>query len=151
MFKSLIPRRKAEETELAKSQPMSELAQFRANFDKMLSDFWKSDIEDLWDSRWGYDIQDSENELVVRAEAPGFEPDEIDVQLSGNRLVVKAEHKSESKTDSGSTTSYGKVYRSMTVPKGIEADKIDATYKNGVLEVHLPKGEQAKAKRIAVH
>ncbi|TWU43487.1 Spore protein SP21 [Novipirellula aureliae] len=151
MFKSLVPQRKTGETELAKTRPTSELARFRTTFDRMLSDFWNSDTDDLWDSQWGYDVQDSENELVVRAEAPGFEPEEIDVQLSGNRLVVQASHRSESKSDTGTSSSYGRVYRSMTVPDGIEADNIQATYKNGVLEVHLPKGEQAKAKRIAVH
>lgn len=61
---------------------------------------------------------------------------------------MKAEHKSE--TGNGKVKRYGKFYRSLTVPRGIEADKINASYKNGVLEVHLPKGEEAKTKRIAV-
>ena len=92
-------------------------------------------------------------EIDVRAEAPGFEPDEIDVRLSAGRLVLQAEHKTEQDTTengNGHFSSYGKFYRAMSVPAGIEADKIEASYKNGILEVHLPKGEEAKSKRIAV-
>jgi HSP20 family protein len=131
--------------------PKNELAQLRANFDRMLSKMWSGDWDDAWNYGWGCDVQDAENEIVVRAEAPGFEPDEIDVRLSAGRLVMQAEHKAEKQTSgNGHFSSYGKFYRAMSVPAGIEADKIEASYKNGVLEVHLPKGEEAKSKRIAV-
>jgi len=150
MFKNLIPRKNASDTEMVEIDPKNEIAQFRANFDKMLNRIWSGDWEDAWNTGWGCDVQDGETEIVVRAEAPGFEPDEIDVQLSGNRLVVRAEHKTETKTGNGNTSRYGKLYRAMSVPSGIEADKIEASYKNGILEVHLPKGEEARSKRIAV-
>ncbi|WP_246146432.1 Hsp20/alpha crystallin family protein [Rubripirellula lacrimiformis] len=133
--------------------PKNELAQFRANFDRMLGRIWSGDFDDAWNRGWGCDVQDAESEIVVRAEAPGFEPDEIDVRLSAGRLVMQAEHKSEQEStgdSNGHFSSYGKFYRAMSVPTGIEADKIEASYKNGVLEVHLPKGEEAKSKRITV-
>lgn len=150
MFKNLIPWKHSTDSELAKIDPKNEIAQFRANFDKMLSRLWNGEWEDVWNDGWGCEIQDGETEIVVRAEAPGFEPDEIDVQLSGNRLVIQAEHKAEAKNGNGHTSRYGKLYRAMSVPSGIEADKIKASYKHGVLEVHLPKGEDARSKRIVV-
>ena len=55
-----------------------------------------------------------------------------------------------SENGGGHFASYGKFYRTMSVPAGIKADQVEASYKNGILEVHLPKGEEAKSKRIAV-
>jgi len=153
MFKNLIPWKQQSDADLMEADPRNELADFRANFDRMLSNLWRGDWNDAWDDGWGCDVQDSEDEIVVRAEVPGFEPDEIDVRLSSGRLVLQAEHKTERETSEnggGHFSSYGKFYRAMSVPAGIEADKIEANYKNGVLEVHLPKGEAAKSKRIAV-
>ena len=149
MFKNLIPWGKSRETDMVEVDPKTEVAQFRANFDKMLERIWSGDWEDAWNTGWGCEVKDGEREIVVRTEAPGFEPNEFDVQLSGNRLVVRAEHKTE-KEGNGTSTRYGKLYRAMTVPTGIEADKIEANYKHGVLEVHLPKGDDAQSKRIAV-
>jgi HSP20 family protein len=153
MFKNLIPWKHQSDSDLMEVDPKNELAQFRANFDRMLSKMWSGDWDDAWNNGWGCDVQDAEDEIVVRAEAPGFEPDEIDVRLSAGRLVIHAEHKTEQDTtgNGGHFSSYGKFYRAMSVPAGIEADKIEASYKNGILEVHLPKGEEAKSKRIAVH
>ncbi len=153
MFKNLIPWKSQSESDLMEFDPKNELAQFRANFDRMLNSMWRGELDDVWNSGWGCDVQDTENEIVVRAEAPGFEADEIDVRLSAGRLVMQAEHKTERETSGngkGHISSYGKFYRAMSVPAGIEADKIEASYKNGVLEVHLPKCEDAKSKRIAV-
>jgi HSP20 family protein len=153
MFKNLIPRKHQSETDLTEVETKNELAQFRANFDRMLSNLWRGDWDDAWNAGWGCEVQDADDEIVVRAEAPGFEPDEIDVRLSAGRLVIQAEHKTEQETTGngkGYLSSYGKFYRAMSVPAGIEADKVEASYKNGVLEVHLPKGEEAKSKRIAV-
>lgn len=151
MFKNLIPRQHPAKSGLAEHDSSKEFAEFRDNFDRLMSQFLQGDWDEVRSQSWGCDVQDSEDELVVRAEAPGFDPEEIDVHLSGDRLVIQAEHKAEQKTDgNGRYSHYGKFYRSMNVPSGIEADKIEANYKNGVLEVHLPKGEQARSKRISV-
>jgi HSP20 family protein len=87
---------------------------------------------------------------VLRADAPGFEPDEFDVQISGNQLILKAEHKEEQVEGETRGYRYGRLYRTVPLPAGVVEDKIAATYRNGVLELHLPKGEQAKGRRIDV-
>lgn len=151
MLKKLIPWKRQNHNDLMNVNPANELAQFRATIDRMLDRVWQGDWDDVWNSGWGCEVKDGEAEIVVRAEAPGFEPDEIDIRLSGNRLVLQAERKTEGNTDGdGRYSSYNKFYRSLSVPAGIEADKVEANYKNGILEVHLPKGEEARAKRIAV-
>lgn len=87
----------------------------------------------------------------MRTEAPGFEAGEFDVQISGNQLVIRAEHKVEQKEEAGSAYQYGTFYRSLPLPLGVEPDKIDARYHNGILELHLPKSEKGRGKRIPVN
>lgn len=98
-------------------------------------------------------LEDDDN-FYIESEVPGMELDQYELFVNDeNQLTLQAEHKSERDTSGnggGHFTSYGKFYRAMSVPAGIEADKIEASYKNGILEVHLPKGEAAKSKRIAV-
>lgn len=150
MFKNLISRKPARESDLVEVDPINELTELRASFERALSRLWKGDWEAAWNAGWDCDIKDSENEIVIRAEAPGFDLEEFDVRLSGNRLVVQAEHKSEKANGKKQVSHYNRFYRAMTVPSGIESDKIEASYKNGILEVRLPKGQEARSKRIAV-
>lgn len=160
MFKNLIPWRQKREQQAGRGDLLTtpangELSHVRDDFASLLDRFY-GDAPTIWgdfnqwDVGWGCDIEDADNEIVVRAEAPGFEPDEIEVQMSGNRLVLQAEHKQEKKEKNGHSMHYGKFYRTMTMPRGIEADKINAEYKNGIVEVHLPKGPEAQSKRIPV-
>jgi HSP20 family protein len=95
---------------------------------------------------WGFEAQDHEKEVVVRAELPGFEPDDLHVQVHEDVLTVKAEKK-----EAEGQRSYRKFFRSVTLPTGVEAEKAQATYRNGVLELHLPKTEKAQPRRIPVH
>lgn len=156
MIKSLIPwRRHAIKVPAHRESGAGskELSQVRDEFQSMFDRLWKDPSSaladfDRWDIAGGCDLEDHEDEITVRAEAPGFDPEEIEVSMSGNRLVMQAEHKESE--DDGRRFRYGKFYRSVTVPRGIEADKIEAAYRNGVLEVHLPKGPEAHAKRIPV-
>jgi HSP20 family protein len=132
------------------------LARFRNEFESLLDRFWND-----WDvlSRWEHgfpmkfreDLEDKPNEYVFQAELPGFEPDEIDVKVSGQSLSVRAEHKQQDQGREGQSYRYGVYQRCFTLPQGVDESKIDARYHNGVLEVHLPKTEQAQGKRIPVH
>jgi HSP20 family protein len=98
-------------------------------------------------------LEDDDN-FYIESEVPGMELDQFELFVNDeNQLTLQGERKSERDTSGnggGHFTSYGKFYRAPSVPAGIEADKIEASYKNGILEVHLPKGEAAKSKRIAV-
>jgi HSP20 family protein len=157
---NLIPwkkRNKEKGRELApyKGHPLAELRdEFDALFDRFLSR-WAEPFGDLIPSRFGgLDVEDGDQEMVVRAEVPGFEPGEVDVQVSGNVLTVKAEKKEEKKGKDGNGRYEERRYRTfhqrVTLPPGTDPDKIEARYKNGLLEVHVPKSEEAKGKRIPV-
>lgn len=103
-----------------------------------------------WPPAWGFDVEDRENEIVVRAEAPGFDPEDFDVEVSGNRLLIRAEHKEQSKGENGFRYTCGALDRVFPLPDGIEAEKVDARYRRGVLQVSVPKGERARGRRITV-
>lgn len=111
---------------------------------------WPAVAGEDWSLGWGFEVDDRENEIVVRAEAPGFDPQDFDVQVSGNHMVIRAEHKQESKKKDEFSYRYGTFRRVIPLPEGIEEDKIDARYRRGVLQVSVPKGERARAKRIAI-
>lgn len=134
----------------------SPLALLRREFDDLWNRFmdeWERPMGMLESFGFGrkIDLRDEENEYVLCAEMPGFEPDEIDLRVSGNVLTISAEHKEEQKEENGrSHYRYGRFQESFTLPSGVLADKIDARYHSGVLEVHLPKSEEGRPKRIAV-
>lgn len=157
MFKNIIPWHKkhnAHPVPAPNDHPMStphEIAELRNEFDSMLDRFWNRSLWedfDRWNIGLGYDLQDNDDEVVVSVAVPGFQPEEIDIQLSGDRLRLRAEHREETKKNGA--VHHNKFYRSMTVPRGIDANGIKAEYKNGVLEIHLPKGPDAQTKRIPV-
>jgi len=95
---------------------------------------------------WDFDVSENEKELVVRAELPGFEPDDIDIRANDNSLTIQAEKKSEGEQEEA----YRSFYRSVTLPAGIDTEKVQASYRNGVLELHLPRSEEAQPRRIKV-
>jgi HSP20 family protein len=104
------------------------------------------------DRYWGLDVDENENEVVVRAEAPGFEPDDFDIQVRGDQLVLRAAHKAEAKEPERGYREWHRqeLYRSVALPPGIDPENVQATYRNGVLMVTLRKTEASKGRRIPV-
>jgi HSP20 family protein len=103
---------------------------------------------------WDVDVQEDDKEIVVRTEAPGFEPKDFDIHLSGNTLTIQAEHKEEAEQKHEGYRQwerrYGRFQRSIPLSTAVNADKVDARYHSGVLEVHLPRTEPSPRKRIEV-
>jgi HSP20 family protein len=96
------------------------------------------------------DIAEQDDAYVVTAELPGIDAKNVEVRFADNTLTMrgeKTEETEEKKKDYYlSERRYGSFYRSFRVPEGVEADKIEATVKNGVLTVRLPKSAEAKKK-----
>ena len=103
---------------------------------------------------WNLELKETEKEVLVRAEVPGFEAEEFTIHVTGETLVLKAEHKHEEakKEKEYEFTERRNVRyeRYVTLPAPTNAEKVEATYRNGVLEVRLPKAEEAKMVRIPV-
>jgi len=100
------------------------------------------------------DVWETESELVLAFELPGISEDDISVELEDNVLTVSGERtrSQEHSTDRyyRFERRYGQFQRSVTLPAGVDESKIAAEYKNGVLEVRVPKPEEAKPRRISI-
>jgi HSP20 family protein len=100
------------------------------------------------------DIYETEDSFVVRADLPGVSKDDIQVEIKDNTLTLKGEKKFEEKVSRDNyirvERAYGTFVRSFTLPQNVDADKIKAKYKEGVLELTIPKKEEAKLKQIRV-
>jgi HSP20 family protein len=92
--------------------------------------------------------------LMVRADLPGIDPKEVSISVTGNQLTIEGERKREEKKEEKDyfyrELAYGKFSRTMTLPEGVDADKIKANYKNGVLEVTMPAPKQIASKKVQI-
>jgi len=124
-------------------------------FDFSLSK-WPERDAGLLESAWrpAIDIYDGKDHLLVKADIPGLSKEEIEVSVHGNTLVLKGEKKKEEKVKDKdfvrSERFYGSFHRAITLPGGVDYDQVKATYANGVLELKLPKKEEAKPKQIQI-
>lgn len=99
------------------------------------------------------DVLEDKNNLVVVAELPGMRKEDIDISLKDGVLSITGERKSaETKEDHThrSERFYGRFHRSLTLPKPVSADKVQAVYRDGVLTITLPKPEESKPRQIQV-
>lgn len=100
------------------------------------------------------DIIDKGSEVVVKADMPGAEKDKIEISMQENTLTIKGEVKTEAEVKEDqyyySERGYKAYSRSVHIPFKIDADKIKAAFKNGILTVHLPKAEEIQPKKIKV-
>ena len=100
------------------------------------------------------DIFETESEVVVKAELPGIEEKNVDVTIEDGILTIKGEKKEETQVKEGeifrSERSYGTFQRRFLLPKSANAEKAEANFKSGVLDIHIPKREEAKPKKITV-
>ena len=101
-----------------------------------------------------FDISENEKGYTVRAELPGIDEKDLEVTISDGMLSVKGEKKQETE-EKGETyhrieRSYGSFHRSFRIPDAVEADKVDATYKDGILKLDIPKATGSKVKKITI-
>jgi len=100
------------------------------------------------------DILETENELVLKADVPDVELKDIDIQIENGTLSLRGERKFEKKDEKSGfhriERSYGSFERFFTLPETVDAEKVKADYKNGVLTVMLPKKELAKPRQIKI-
>jgi len=98
------------------------------------------------------DIDETDDDFTVKAELPGVEKDDVDVNIENGILTIRGEKKTEieDKKHHRVECSYGSFVRSFTLPQAVDAEKVEANYNNGVLNLTIPKAEEAKPKKIEV-
>jgi HSP20 family protein len=100
------------------------------------------------------DVYDADDRLIVRIEAPGMRREDFDVELHGDVLTVSGEKRLDRESGDGQyrvvQCAYGSFRRDVVLPVPVKIDKTQASYRDGVLRIELPKAEGARARRIAV-
>lgn len=138
-------------------RPFGELGRFRREMDDLWNRFFgETRLPRIFVQEWApsADISETKDNVVVRAELPGLEAKDIDVSISGDILNIKGEKKKEEEKKDEHfyccERYAGSFQRSFRLPVGVKSDKIDATFKNGILTITLPKAEEAKKKQIEI-
>ncbi len=146
-------------------RPFMDLTRWERDMDRMMEDFFGRRVRPWWPERLfrtdeldvrapAVDVFEEKDDIVVKAEIPGMDKDNIEVKLTDHTLTIKGEKKKAEETKEEnyyrSERSYGSFFRTLELPKDVHADKVKATFKNGVLEVRMPKTEEAKAKEVKV-
>lgn len=143
---------------LTRWDPFRDLASLQDRIDRLFEDMLgraRGD-ESLDRATWApaVDIVEKENELVLRADLPGIDPKDVEINVQNGTLTLKGERRFESdvKEDDFRRVErvYGSFVRSFSLPRAIDTDKVQAEYRNGVLEVKLPKRPEARPKQIKV-
>ena len=140
--------------------PQGELGTLRGRFDRVfddfLGDYFSSGKENTSDLAFfpAVDIKERKDSINVTMEIPGVKKDDISIELNDNILSIKG-HREFNKEEEGEThhrieRSYGSFVRSFSLSCPVEKDKIEASYKDGLLNLILPKCEEAKPKKIAI-
>ena len=136
---------------------LSDFEKIRHGVNQLFSSYG-SNLEgttDLFESSWrpALDLYESKDDIFVRVDLPGVEKDKIDISVEGGLLTIRGEKKEEEVSQGELIRSerYDGIFlRTATLPKEVDTNHIQATYKNGVLELRLPKKEEAKPKQIKV-
>ena len=127
-------------------------------FSRFFGDEERTSPLDAWAGGFGrmprMDLAESADDVAVKVELPGVDPKEVNIEVTGNVLTVSGERKQEKEEKKRDyhymEHSFGSFHRSVQLPSTVDAEKVDATFKNGVLTVKLAKRADAKPKRITV-
>jgi HSP20 family protein len=132
-----------------------------------LRSFWP-DVEDFWNRffadvpmtergfSWSpsVDISETDGNVTVKAELPGMDAKDIDIDVTGDMLTIRGEKKMEKEKKEERyyfrERHYGSFRRSFQLPAAVQSDKVDAEFKGGVLTISLPKSEKTKQKKIQI-
>ncbi|MDX9715307.1 MAG: Hsp20/alpha crystallin family protein [Dissulfurispiraceae bacterium] len=148
---------------IVKWGPLRELEDMRRDMDRIFEEFFvpSSRRRHAWPAKAeaglmvpNVEMYDRENEIVVKAEVPGVSKDGLDLTITKDSLTIKGEVKKEEEVKQEnyyfSERSFGTFTRTLALPVEVESEKSKASFENGVLEVVLPKKEEAKAKEIKI-
>jgi HSP20 family protein len=136
-------------------------------FDRMVEEFWRRPFPSLLrPERWrpaetgmmmrmpAVDVYEEKDDVVIKAEIPGLSKEDISVQVTDSTLTIKGEKKREEEVKEDDyyrcERSFGSFTRAVALPCDVKADQVKASFKNGVLDVRMPKTEEAKKKAVTV-
>lgn len=125
----------------------------RREIDRLFEDTFGRDAGSAWTP--AVDIRENQNELRLDVELPGIKPDEVEITTDNGVLTIRGEKLTERKEDDDSRYHivervYGTFTRSFQLPPGIDETRIEATFDNGILSIHIPKAALPQPKKIQI-
>lgn|SRR4051812_33947446 len=165
--KTSVQRRGEDIAERLAATPFTFMRRFSEEMDRLFGDVgfggdWLAPVlgraAELAPGLWSPQVEvfERDKQLVLRADLPGVSKEDVNVELSDEGITIEGERKSEHKEDREgyyrSERTYGKFYRRIPVPEGVDVDDAEASFDNGVLEISMPapKREQRKRRRLEV-
>jgi len=150
----LMPR-KREKMEMSVPRERNPITLFREEFHDLFDRmFEKWPVVEEWERFTpveGLELEETDKEVVIRAETPGFDAADFDIRVAEDLLTIRAEHKiAKGKEGEKKEERYTKMKRSITLPPGTDVEKVEATYRNGVLEVKMPRKPEAIGRKVPV-
>lgn len=138
-------------------RPFGELGRLRREMDDLWSRFFgETSLPSIFAREWAptVDVSETKDNVVLKAEVPGLEAKDVDVSISEDVLTIKGEKKKEEEKKDEHyhyrERYSGSFQRSFRLPVSVKTEKADATFKDGVLTVTLPKAPEAKKKQIKI-
>lgn len=148
---------------IVKWSPMKEIENMRRDMERLFEDVFEPTGRRR---RWwpkpseegiivpNINVYDRKNEIVIKAELPGVEKDDIDLTITKDSITLKGESKKDEEVKEedyySREISYGSFTRTVALPAEVDSEKAKATFKNGILDIVLPKREEAKPREIKV-
>ena len=138
----------------------SPITALRSEMNRLFEDFFGRDFfvepfRDLAGWNPALDVAENDTAVIVKAELPGLDPDDVEISLTADVLTIKGEKKEEKEEKDKNyhcvERTYGSFQRSLRLPAPVKADDVEAAYKNGVLTITLPKREESKPKSVKIN
>ena len=142
---------------ITKYNPMREMVGLSDRLNRMFEEMSGFNVDNEITGSWApaVDVYESENAIEIKADLPGMTEKDIDVTVENNTLTIKGERKFENEekreTYHRVERQYGSFYRSFQLPNTVDVTKINANFRNGILELALPKKEETRPKKIAIN
>ncbi|MCL1910978.1 MAG: Hsp20/alpha crystallin family protein [Leptospirales bacterium] len=145
---------------ILRNRPENPFWAFQRDFDEVFDNFFLKPVRPsaLFESKWmpKIDVEEDSGRITVKAELPGINESDLDVTVTDKVLTIAGEKKEEEKKEKDgrcivSERFFGSFSRSITLPAGIQADKIKAEFKGGVLNIEIPLEESKQSRKIAIH
>jgi len=138
---------------LVRWNPATELDAFRRQMDRLFDEMTG---DRALTPQWGQlpiELNDAGNNLELKAQVPGINPDDLDVRVNRDSVTISGEYRYEDNGQNsyGSEFQYGKFSRTIGLPVGIQQDNVEADYTGGILTLHLPKIEQATNQKVKIN
>jgi HSP20 family protein len=144
---------------LMRWSPARDLLSVRDEMNRLFNEFFgrtEGQEDTWWAGAWvpPVDLYETDDALILTAELPGFAKDDVNVEIKDSTLTLKGQRSRETEAKEEQyrrrERAYGSFQRSLLLPTAVDTEKVTATYKDGILELRLPKSEAAKPKRIAI-